>query len=256
MNQKWLESQFSLSGSNALVTGASKGIGFEIATALASAGADLILVGRELDSLQKCASHCKEQNVKVSIELCDLSDQSSLSAVLERISQSKIDILVNNAGTIHRQAAVDVKTEDWKRIIDVNLDSVFKLTQHVGRRMIKNGKGRIINIASLLSFQGGINVAPYTVSKHGILGLTRALANEWGPLGVNVNAIAPGYISTDNTLALRNDKERSEAILSRIPLGRWGKPEDISAVAVFLASQAAQFINGEVITVDGGWMSR
>ena len=168
----------------------------------------------------------------------------------------KVDIVVNNAGTISRAPAADTALEDWQRVIDTNLSSVFQISQACGKAMITRGSGRIINIASLLSFQGGINVPAYTASKHGVAGVTKALANEWGSKGVTVNAIAPGYISTDNTEALRNDPDRNASILARIPIGRWGTPEDLSAVAVFLASPAAAYINGEILTVDGGWMGR
>jgi 2-deoxy-D-gluconate 3-dehydrogenase len=252
----WLESQFSLSGKKALVTGASKGIGASIAVAMAQAGADIVLVGRSEDSLLATRSTIENLGRKTESLIVDLSSRSQIADAFKDINQLNVEIVVNNAGSISRAPAIDVTLEEWDRIIDTNLNSVFQISQLCAKSMLDNGFGRIINIASLLSFQGGINVPSYTASKHAVAGVTKALANEWGAKGVNVNAIAPGYISTDNTEALRNDPDRNSSILARIPVGRWGKPEDLSATAVFLASPAASYINGEVITVDGGWMGR
>ena len=252
----WLESQFSLTGKKALVTGSSKGIGASIAQALAQAGADIVLVGRTKDSLEATKSAIINIGRKVEIVLCDVSSADAIKEAFSDIAALKVDILVNNAGSISRAPAVEAQMDEWNRIIDTNLNSVFQISQACGRAMIAQGTGTIINIASLLSFQGGINVPAYTASKHGVAGVTKALANEWGSRGVTVNAIAPGYISTDNTAALRADADRNASILARIPIGRWGNPEDIAAVAVFLASPAARYINGEVLTVDGGWMGR
>ena len=252
----WLESQFSLTGKKALVTGSSKGIGASIAQALAQAGADIVLVGRTKDSLEATKSAIINIGRKVEIVLCDVSSADAIKEAFSDIAALKVDILVNNAGSISRAPAVEAQMDEWNRIIDTNLNSVFQISQACGRAMIAQGAGTIINIASLLSFQGGINVPAYTASKHGVAGVTKALANEWGSRGVTVNAIAPGYISTDNTAALRADADRNASILARIPIGRWGNPEDIAAVAVFLASPAARYINGEVLTVDGGWMGR
>lgn len=252
----WLESQFSLTGKKALVTGSSKGIGASIAQALAQAGADIVLVGRTKDSLEATKSAIINIGRKVEIVLCDVSSADAITEAFSDIAALKVDILVNNAGSISRAPAAEAQMEEWNRIIDTNLNSVFQISQACGRAMIAQGTGTIINIASLLSFQGGINVPAYTASKHGVAGVTKALANEWGSRGVTVNAIAPGYISTDNTAALRADADRNASILARIPIGRWGNPEDIAAVAVFLASSAARYINGEVLTVDGGWMGR
>jgi 2-deoxy-D-gluconate 3-dehydrogenase len=252
----WLESQFSLSGKKALVTGASKGIGASIAVAMAQAGADIVLVGRSEDSLMATRSTIEDLGRKTESLIVDLSSRSQIADAFKDIDQLNVEIVVNNAGSISRAPAIDVNLEEWDRIIDTNLNSVFQISQLCAKSMLDNGFGRIINIASLLSFQGGINVPSYTASKHAVAGVTKALANEWGAKGVNVNAIAPGYISTDNTEALRNDPDRNSSILARIPVGRWGKPEDLSATAVFLASPAASYINGEVITVDGGWMGR
>ena len=252
----WLESQFSLTGKKALVTGSSKGIGASIAQALAQAGADIVLVGRTKDSLEATKSAIINIGRKVEIVLCDVSSADAIKEAFSDIATLKVDILINNAGSISRAPAAEAQMEEWNRIIDTNLNSVFQISQACGRAMIAQGTGTIINIASLLSFQGGINVPAYTASKHGVAGVTKALANEWGSRGVTVNAIAPGYISTDNTAALRADADRNASILARIPIGRWGNPEDIAAVAVFLASPAARYINGEVLTVDGGWMGR
>jgi len=252
----WLESQFSLTGKKALVTGSSKGIGASIAQALAHAGADIVLVGRREESLEATKSAIVNIGRKVEIVLCDVSSAEAIKQAFADIADSKVDVLINNAGSISRAPAAEVQMEEWNRIIDTNLNSVFQISQACGRAMIAQGSGTIINIASLLSFQGGINVPAYTASKHGVAGVTKALANEWGSRGVTVNAIAPGYISTDNTAALRADADRNASILARIPIGRWGNPDDIASVAVFLASPAARYINGEVLTVDGGWMGR
>jgi 2-deoxy-D-gluconate 3-dehydrogenase len=252
----WLESQFSLTGKKALVTGSSKGIGASIAQALAQAGADIVLVGRTKDSLEATKSAIINIGRKVEIVLCDVSSADAIKEAFSDIAALKVDILINNAGSISRAPAAEAQMDEWNRIIETNLNSVFQISQACGRAMIAQGTGTIINIASLLSFQGGINVPAYTASKHGVAGVTKALANEWGSRGVTVNAIAPGYISTDNTAALRADADRNASILARIPIGRWGNPEDIASVAVFLASPAARYINGEVLTVDGGWMGR
>jgi 2-deoxy-D-gluconate 3-dehydrogenase len=252
----FLDSQFSLVGSRALVTGASKGIGAEIAIALAAAGADLILLGRSSDSLAATRAKIEGLGRSASELICDLSDSNSVAALLPKLADQSIDILVNNAGTITRADAVDATLADWNLVFQTNLTSLFQISQVVARTMISKGRGRIINIASLLSFQGGIRVTGYAASKHAVAGLTKALANEWGASGVTVNAIAPGYIITDNTEPLRQDAGRSAGILARIPMGRWGTPDDIAGVAVFLASPAARYINGEILAVDGGWLAR
>lgn len=253
---KYLESQFSLTGSRALVTGASKGIGAQIAIALASAGADLVLLGRSSESLADTKSQVVALGRKVSELICDLSDPKSVAALLPKLANESVDILVNNAGIITRTDAVDASLEDWNLVFQTNLTSLFQISQVVAKKMLAKGAGRIINIASLLSFQGGIRVTGYAASKHAVAGLTKALANEWGSAGITVNAIAPGYIITDNTEPLRKDAGRSAGILARIPMGRWGTPEDIAGVAVFLAAPAARYINGEILTVDGGWLAR
>jgi 2-deoxy-D-gluconate 3-dehydrogenase len=252
----WLQSQFSLTGKTALVTGASKGIGASIAIAMAQAGADVVLVGRSQDSLSATRTAIENLGRTTETLIADVESRDQLAAAFKSIEQLNVEIVVNNAGSISRAPAIETSLEDWDRIIDTNLNSVFQISQLCAKSMLAKGRGRIINIASLLSFQGGINVPAYTASKHAVAGVTKALANEWGAKGVTVNAIAPGYISTDNTQALRNDVDRNASILARIPIGRWGTPEDLAAVAVFLASPAAAYINGEIITVDGGWMGR
>ena len=252
----WLQSQFSLTGKTALVTGASKGIGASIAIAMAQAGADVVLVGRSQDSLSATRTAIENLGRSTETLIADVESRDQIAAAFKSIEQLSVEIVVNNAGSISRAPAIETSLEDWDRIIDTNLNSVFQISQLCAKSMLAKGHGRIINIASLLSFQGGINVPAYTASKHAVAGVTKALANEWGAKGVTVNAIAPGYISTDNTQALRNDVDRNASILSRIPIGRWGTPEDLAAVAVFLASPAAAYINGEIITVDGGWMGR
>jgi 2-deoxy-D-gluconate 3-dehydrogenase len=252
----WLQSQFSLTGKTALVTGASKGIGASIAIAMAQAGADVVLVGRSQDSLSATRTAIENLGRTTETLIADVESRDQIAAAFKSIEQLNVEIVVNNAGSISRAPAIETSLEDWDRIIDTNLNSVFQISQLCAKSMLAKGQGRIINIASLLSFQGGINVPAYTASKHAVAGVTKALANEWGAKGVTVNAIAPGYISTDNTQALRNDVDRNASILARIPIGRWGTPEDLAAVAVFLASPAAAYINGEIITVDGGWMGR
>ncbi|EWM14544.1 2-dehydro-3-deoxy-D-gluconate 5-dehydrogenase KduD [Kutzneria sp. 744] len=247
---------FLLKGRTALVTGARTGIGKAIAVGLAQAGADLVVLGHSPDFADVTAE-AEAAGASVETLVVDLSDPAAVEpALAEVLARREVDVLVNNAGIIHRQPATDVALEDWRRVQAVNLDSVFALSQAVGRQMTARGSGKIITIASLLSFQGGINVSGYTTSKHAVAGLTKALANEWAPHGVQVNAIAPGYIATNNTEALRADPDREPAIRGRIPAGRWGKPEDLVGAAVFLASSASDYVNGHVLVVDGGWMSR
>ena len=244
---------FSLSGKHALVTGANTGIGQAIALSLAGAGADVICAGRSsvdetLEMIRKAGGKAEGLELDLSVPLAGQS-------VFER--SGPIDILVNNAGIIRRADAVDFTEADWDEVMDVNLKAVFFLSQAFARAVFaRGGTGRIINIASMLSFQGGIRVASYTASKSGVAGLTKLLANEWAAKGINVNAIAPGYIATNNTEALRADETRNRAILDRIPAGRWGEPEDIGGTAVFLASPAAKYIHGAVLNIDGGWLAR
>jgi len=240
---------FSLRGRTALVTGARGGIGRAVALGLAEAGANLVLLGRSAD-------FGDVPDAVVATVVVDLADPSAIEPALAPVlAEHRIDVLVNNAGTIHREPAADVSLADWRRILAVNLDSVFELSRLVGGRMLDGG-GKIVNIASLLSFQGGVTVPAYAASKHAVAGLTKALANEWAPHNVQVNAIAPGYIATDNTADLRADPDREPAIRGRIPAGRWGSPSDLVGAAVFLSSRASDYVNGHVLVVDGGWMGR
>jgi len=249
-------SPFDLTGRRAVVTGAGRGLGRGVALGLAAAGADLVLVGRR-DSQTDTEKAVRDLGRDAQIVELDLGDHAAVAAVGAQISDRyEVDILVNNAGIIDRHDTVDVTEDSWNRVLDINLSGLFFLTQHLGGPMVERGHGKIVNIASLLSFQGGIRVISYTASKHGVAGITKALANEWGPHGVQVNAIAPGYMATDNTQALRDDPDRARAILERIPAGRWGTPDDIAGTAVFLSSSAADYVNGHVLVVDGGWMAR
>ena len=247
---------FSLSGRVALVTGANTGLGQAIAVALAGAGADIVAVGRtEPKGTQASVQSLGRRFLSIH---ADLADTSTVPAVVESALSEfgQLDILVNNAGIIRRNDAVDFTEADWDAVVDVNLKSAFFLTQAVGRHMIQAGRGKVINIASMLSFQGGIRVASYTASKSAIAGITRLLANEWAAKGVNVNAIAPGYFATSNTTALRADENRNRDILARIPAARWGQPEDLGGAAVFLAAPASDYVHGAIIPVDGGWLAR
>ena len=247
---------FSLEGRTALVTGARRGIGAAIAAGYAAAGAELILMARDA-ALEDTLEAIKQHGGDASVVIADFADPAAVERAATEIADNRtVDILVNNAGTIRRAPAAATTTADWQHVIDVNLNSTWAVTRPVGRAMVERGAGRIITVASLLSFQGGITVPAYTASKHAVAGLTRALANEWGPAGVQVNAIAPGYIATDNTTELRADPDREAAIRQRIPAGRWGRPEDVVGAAVFLASAAADYVNGHVLAVDGGWLAR
>jgi 2-deoxy-D-gluconate 3-dehydrogenase len=243
----------------AVVTGARRGIGLAIAEALAAAGADVVAVsaGQEADGgavRDRVEGHGRRFR-GFAVDLRDRAAIGDLVARLDALDQP-VDILVNNAGTIHRAPVVDHPDDAWDRVLEVNLTAPFVLARALGAGMVDRGRGKVIFTASLLSFQGGITVPGYTASKHGVAGLVKALANEWAPHGVNVNGIAPGYIATDNTQALRDDPERSSAILERIPAGRWGRPEDVAGAAVFLASSASDYVHGTVIAVDGGWLAR
>jgi 2-deoxy-D-gluconate 3-dehydrogenase len=239
------------------VTGSSRGLGAAIAVALAQAGAKVAVHG----SAHPPAA-TQQRVAKIGTECLalagDVGDPAVCALLVEETVShfGAIDILVNNAGIIRRSPAIDHSEEDWKAVIDVDLSSVFRLTQHAGRYMLAKGSGKIINIASLLSFQGGIMVASYAAAKGGLAQLTKAFANEWASKGINVNAIAPGYFATDNTEALRKNPERAHQILERIPAGRWGSPEDLAGAAVFLASAASDYVHGHVLVVDGGWLNR
>ncbi|QCK84615.1 2-dehydro-3-deoxy-D-gluconate 5-dehydrogenase KduD [Phreatobacter aquaticus] len=252
-----MSANFSLAGRTALVTGANTGLGQAIAIALAEAGASIVAVGRSpMDETAAAITGLGRSCLSLKADLGDIAVLEPLVAEASA-KAGAIDILVNNAGIIRRADALEFTEKDWDDVMDVNLKSVFFLSQAVAKRMVADErKGRIINIASLLSFQGGIRIPSYTASKSGLAGLTRLLACEWAAKGINVNAIAPGYFVTNNTAALRADPARSEAILARIPAGHWGDPKEIGGAAVFLASDAASYVHGTVLTVDGGWLAR
>jgi 2-dehydro-3-deoxy-D-gluconate 5-dehydrogenase len=249
--------KFSLKGKTALVTGSSRGLGAGIAMALAEAGANVAIHGSRMipEATQQMLSRAGANQFAV---VGDVSDAAVCSLLIEQVVDhfGAIDILVNNAGTIRRAPAVEHSEEDWQAVIDTNLTSVFRLTKHAGKHMLAQGSGKIINIASLLTFQGGVFVPSYAAAKGGVGQLTKAFANEWAAKGINVNAIAPGYMATDNTAALRANPERSRQIMERIPAGRWGCPDDLAGAVVFLASSASDYVHGHVLAVDGGWLSR
>lgn len=249
---------FDLSGRTAVVTGAKRGIGRGMAEALAQAGADIVGVSASLEPGSEVEQAVTALGRKFTPYKCDFSDRAAVNALAARIEADghAPDILINNAGTIRRKPATEHPDDWWDEVIEVNLSAQFVLSREIGRGMVARGRGKIIFTASLLSFQGGITVPGYAASKGGIAQLTKALANEWAGKGVNVNAIAPGYIATDNTQALQDDPDRSDAILARIPQGRWGRPQDFAGPAVFLSSPASDYVNGEVLVVDGGWMGR
>lgn len=247
---------FHLTDRIAVVTGAGRGIGRAMALALAGAGADVVAVGRRPASdlvaeIERLGRRC------VALK-ADLEDPTQVETVIPRALQAmgRVDILVNNAGIVVRKPALEVTAEDWHRVIQVNLHAVFRLCQDAVRDMLPRQRGKIINVGSLMSFEGGILISPYTASKGAIGQLTKALANEWAPHGVNVNAIVPGYIATDLTQALQDDPVRNPAILARLPAGRWGRPDDLAGAAVFLASAASDYVHGHLLAVDGGWLAR
>jgi len=249
---------FKVDGKVALVTGASRGLGQAMAIALAEAGADIAGLG--VSSLDQTAAQVKalgRRFLPLSVNLLEAHADDMTNVVEEVVTGlGGLDILVNNAGTIRRTPVLDFSEKDWDDVMQVNLKAAFLLSQAAGRVMVKRGKGKIINIASMLSFQGGIRVASYTAAKSGMAGITRLMANELAAKGLNINAIAPGYMATDNTAALRADTERGPAILDRIPAGRWGEPADLMGAVVFLASAASDYMNGAIVPVDGGWLTK
>ena len=248
---------FDLTGQLAVVTGAKRGIGFAMAEALAAAGADVIGVSATLEASGSAIEAAVTKHGRsFEARTVDFADRAAVLALGEELAGRDVDILVNNAGTIERAPAADHPLELWDRVLEVDLSSQFALTQLLARPMLARGRGKIIFTASLLTFQGGINVPGYAAAKSGIGGLTKALANEWAAQGVNVNAIAPGYIATDNTQALQDDPDRSASILARIPAGRWGAASDLGGATVFLASAASDYVSGVVLPVDGGWLGR
>jgi 2-deoxy-D-gluconate 3-dehydrogenase len=252
------QSAFDLTGKTALVTGASRGLGAGIAIALAEAGADVAAADVEALRPEETCRRVEAAGRRAFALTGDLGRPETPDRIFAEaaLKLGRVDILVNNAGIIRRTPAADYSDEDWAAVIEINLNALFKLCRAAGRHMLASGRGKIVNIASLLSFQGGILVPAYAASKGAVAQLTKALANEWAAKGINVNAIAPGYMATDNTAALRADPVRSRQILERIPAGRWGEPHDVGQVAVFLAAPASDYVNGHVLVVDGGWMAR
>jgi 2-deoxy-D-gluconate 3-dehydrogenase len=249
--------KFNLTGRVAIVTGASRGLGAGMAIGLAEAGGDLVVVASSA-RLQETVEKIKALGRRCIGVQADLIDTKVIPGIIEATLKEygRLDILINCAGIIRRAPAIEFSEKDWDDVIQINQKAVFFLCQAAAREMVKQKKGRIVNVASLLSFQGGIIVPSYTASKSAVAGITKALANEWAPLGINVNAIAPGYMATEMTEALQKNAERAPAILARIPAGRWGAPEDMKGLAVLLASDAAEYIQGQVIAVDGGWLGR
>jgi 2-deoxy-D-gluconate 3-dehydrogenase len=249
---------FRLDGRVALVTGGNRGLGQGCAVALAEAGADIALLDRShpVETMARIAA-LGRRVVRVQCDLSTARPADFAAAVDTVVAElGRLDIVVNNAGIIRRAAATEFTADDWDDVMTVDLDAVFHLCQAAGRVMVAQGSGKIINIASMLSFQGGIRVPSYTAAKHAVVGLTKALANEWAAAGVNVNAIAPGYMATDNTVALREDAARAASIVDRIPAGRWGTPDDLMGAVVFLASDAARYVHAAILPVDGGWLAR
>jgi 2-deoxy-D-gluconate 3-dehydrogenase len=251
--------EFRLDGLTALVTGCSRGIGLGLAVGLAKAGADIVGVSASLsNSGSEAEREIKSTGRKFRGYSCDFGDRKALYEFIKqlKVDVPRIDILINNAGIIRRKPAAEHPDEYWDEVVEVNLNAQFVLTREIGKEMLARGSGKIVFIASMLTFQGGVNVVSYAASKGAIGSMVKALANEWAGKGVNVNAIAPGYIATDNTAALRADENRNRAILERIPAGRWGKPEDLAGAAVFLSSPASAYVHGTILAVDGGWLGR
>lgn len=258
MSNAFLENMFGVEGKVAIVTGATRGLGQAMAVGLGEAGAKVVAVGSAIKNLDNTVKILESKGVDVLAVACDQRDPAQITATIEATIErfGRIDVLVNNAGTIKRAPAAEHSDEDWLDVIETNLNGVFRFSRGVGKKMLEQGSGKIVNIASLLSFSGGITVPGYAASKGGVAQLTKALANEWADKGLQVNAIAPGYFATDNTENIRNDKTRFDSISARIPAGRWGDPDDLVGAVVFLASNASNYVNGHVMLVDGGWMAR
>jgi len=253
-----IPSIFNLNGRNALVTGSRTGLGAAMAVGLAEAGANVVIHGSKEKGIDEVCAAVRATGVKAARVIADLADPESAERIVDTTVREfgSIDILINNAGIIRRKPAVDYSMEDWNDILQINLTAVFRLAQVAGKHMLAQGHGKMINVASILSFQGGILVPAYAAAKGGVAQLTKALANEWASKGVNVNAIAPGYFETDVTAAIRADPDRNRQILERIPAGRWGAPKDLAGAAVFLASAASDYMHGSMLVVDGGWLAR
>lgn len=249
---------FDLNEKVAVVTGASRGLGQAMAIGLAEAGASVVAIATSLESVSDTVAQIESMGQAVVGVSCQQDDPKQVTSAVEQsiAAFGKVDILVNNAGTIRRAPAAEYSDDDWAAVIDTNLNGVFQFCRGLGKHMLNRGSGKIINIASLLSFSGGMTVPAYAASKGGVMQLTKALANEWASKGVQVNAIAPGYMSTDNTAALRADEQRQKEILARIPTGRWGEADDLKGAVVFLSSTASDYVNGHTLLVDGGWMAR
>lgn len=256
-NQNILD-DFKLDGKVAIVTGASRGLGQGMALGLAEAGADIVALSTNENNLTETVEQVEKLGRKVVPAQCDVTDYKQIRAAVDKTLDEfgTVDILVNNAGTIRRAPATEFSDEDWQVVMDTNLNGLFRFCREVGKIMVANKRGKIINVASLLSFSGGITVPAYAASKGGVAQLTKALANEWAKDNVQINAIAPGYFETDNTEALRKNETRFKEISARIPAGQWGKPEDLKGAVVFLASRASDYVNGHILLVDGGWMAR
>ncbi len=253
-----LSALFRLDGRSALVTGASRGLGRAMAEALAEAGATVVCASSQPAGADETVSRIRDRGSEAHAVAADLSDRESVLRMAQEAEAlaGKIDILLNNAGTIRRYPAHEFPDDEWDVVMRTNVDAVFALSRYFGARMIERRAGKIINIASMLSFSGGITVPSYTASKHAVAGITKALANEWAQYNVQVNAIAPGYFKTDNTQPLVDNPDRFQSITARIPAGRWGEPTDLAGAAVFLASRASDYVNGTILVVDGGWMAR
>jgi 2-deoxy-D-gluconate 3-dehydrogenase len=253
-----IKDAFSLRGKNALVTGSRTGLGAAIAIALAEAGANVVVHGRSTAGMDAVCGAIQKTGVKTITAVGDVAQPETCEKLIDITAREfgSIDILINNAGIIRRSPAAEFSSKDWNEVIDINLNAVFRLSQLAGRQMLERKSGKIVNIASLLSFQGGILTSAYAAAKGAVAQLTKSLANEWAAHGVNVNAITPGYMATANTAALREDPLRSRQILERIPAGRWGDPQDIAGAAVFLSSSASDYVHGHVLVVDGGWLAR
>jgi len=249
---------FNLKGKNALVTGSRTGLGRGLALSLAQAGANVVIHGSKTEGIDDVCSMVRAEGVRAVHAVADLADPASPERLIELTIRElgSVDILVNNAGFLRRAPAVDYSMQDWSDVLKVDLDAVFRLSQLAGRHMLAQGRGKIINIASVLSFQGGVFVPSYAAAKGAVAQLTKALANEWASRGVNVNGIAPGYMETDATAPLRNDPNRSRQILERIPAGRWGVASDLAGAVIFLASEASDYVHGHLLVVDGGWLAR